>query len=657
MSLSAPELGAEPPLFEPLRTAVSSSELLYERSLQRFRKAAEAEEAELAARANISNGEEKLKVIEDDSERRPSIPKILINSKDQEDLIRIEKKHSFSRRASAGGGNVTHVWAKRRHSLRNHPDYSDLTETGKLKTDQKFTATEDLNLKTSDNCLLPQKTELENKEDKYIDNLTPDANISDKRKEMMLRQRSESEEKEEEEFAKVRARMENEKKPIKNNTETPKVMTEEKWEEDSESEELSDEDDRLKYDTMPPLLQADEQETYHPRMSNIVNTPKHEEPFEILTKPSPLPDPNFIPKPILKKSEEVKKVSPEKPPRTDLGHEPEKLSPSPTDGIPTRSRTPSPSPGRTVHRLTPIPTTAVETQIQQQAAEAARNKRNLMRNNSEEENTVVIDYYGAIVRQYGTIKKGQSFSSDSDESSAAGKAEDVKEKPSLSTLEVLAKYAKSSKEDEDEDEKAVNNILAQYQNLNNKKQIDRPKPAISRRQPSPIPLSRKPLVSQEPTPNRQSSPNRLLRRSIEVASQEPVIPKRSPSPSISRRPKEISTPEKRRKTSRTRSSSRTRQSQRIPLPPEVKPELNDTKPPSPRPLTPEQEVMQLEAEINMRSSIDYLTDLSMFVVACWLYFFKNPLLAIPVLLVMVYRQLKDECVKYIPSWMIKTKKQ
>ncbi|KAF2897463.1 hypothetical protein ILUMI_08712 [Ignelater luminosus] len=55
MSLSAPELGAEPLFLEPLRISVSSTELLHEQFIQRFYQALEAEEAELEKRAQNNN--------------------------------------------------------------------------------------------------------------------------------------------------------------------------------------------------------------------------------------------------------------------------------------------------------------------------------------------------------------------------------------------------------------------------------------------------------------------------------------------------------------------------------------------------------------------------------------------------------------------------
>lgn len=54
--------------------------------------------------------------------------------------------------------------------------------------------------------------------------------------------------------------------------------------------------------------------------------------------------------------------------------------------------------------------------------------------------------------------------------------------------------------------------------------------------------------------------------------------------------------------------------------------------PSPPPVRPEDGV---------RSTLEYLTDVAIFLFACWLYLFKNELYVIPVLVLLVYRQLQD----------------
>lgn len=47
------------------------------------------------------------------------------------------------------------------------------------------------------------------------------------------------------------------------------------------------------------------------------------------------------------------------------------------------------------------------------------------------------------------------------------------------------------------------------------------------------------------------------------------------------------------------------------------------------------------SDSRFRNTLDFATDVAMFLVACWLYLFKNELYAIPILCIMAYRQLKD----------------
>jgi hypothetical protein len=59
------------------------------------------------------------------------------------------------------------------------------------------------------------------------------------------------------------------------------------------------------------------------------------------------------------------------------------------------------------------------------------------------------------------------------------------------------------------------------------------------------------------------------------------------------------------------------------------------------PITPKRDEQLQETEKKWRSVFSYLADLAMFLVACWLYAFKDERLAIPVLVLMVYRQLHE----------------
>ncbi|KRT86864.1 Fibronectin domain-containing protein, partial [Oryctes borbonicus] len=254
LSLSAPELGTEPPIMEGLKYSSSSTELLHERAMIRFYEAAKAEELELKKKLEKK----------DSQERRPSIiPKIQINSQDEDDF-NLERKLSLRRRYSAGITAPQQVlWSQRRHSLRNSDDLTEIFE-GKLK---KY----------------PMSLEV-------------------RREIMMSRTRSESEEKEEEEFEKIRTRM-SQKPSTSSDKKKVNVADLSTWDHYDESISGSSEDERI-YDQVPELSRSEDEEdsTYHPLMQGMTERRVTSEPFEILTKPNKLPDPNFVPKPILKRS-------------------------------------------------------------------------------------------------------------------------------------------------------------------------------------------------------------------------------------------------------------------------------------------------------------------------------------------------------------------
>jgi hypothetical protein len=67
------------------------------------------------------------------------------------------------------------------------------------------------------------------------------------------------------------------------------------------------------------------------------------------------------------------------------------------------------------------------------------------------------------------------------------------------------------------------------------------------------------------------------------------------------------------------------------------------------PVFPKQDEQLQVARRKWRSVVGYLADLAMFLVACWLYAFKDERLAIPVLVLMVYRQLQKAIRRRLPK--------
>lgn len=657
ISLSAPELGAIVPQMEGLKFSASSSELLHERAMMRFYQNALAEEAEREKSLQNTN-----------HDRKPSveIPKIQINSKDEEDIVGLERKHSLMRRFSAGSttpfNNV--LWAQRRRSLKLSSDISDIVDNSMQKG--KLTA-------------------------------------QDKRELMLKRERSASEELEEQEFEKVRERMKLEKQNSAEKRDI-QVVREEKWDvesndeeeyEESVSEETeSSEDERFKeYSPRKPHFEEEEaeEEPYHPGLLKNADDDKtkYELPFEILTKPNALPDPNFVPKPILKKRDydEPLIVPPAAPimkrkePKLRGMEEKEALdmiqrnrSLSLTEGddhITVRQRSFSlvPSP---IDNIPPAvrkgSTSSANPQVIQAVAEISGitaagvviPEPLLNKKKSEEEAKVVADHYGDIVKSYGQRKKGSAqVYTDTD---SLKKAAELQENATaeLSETESAAhatpqenRSVSGSKEEVAQIRPTTTDVIsATYQNAGS--QVNE---RIMRTRTSLAEFTRK------KTENRSSSqsPHRFRKSQSRTPSKSPVrvdnwttlknsreLDSSSPSPEYSRnRPRKQRTPNSSLSPARKARPMLKEIMTQTSVGLEIHPDDSRTSTSS----VLKQE--QIVAAAKVRTFMDYTTDLAMLAVACWLYLFSNELLALPVLLVMVYRQLKDEMKKLLPELMPK----
>lgn len=64
--------------------------------------------------------------------------------------------------------------------------------------------------------------------------------------------------------------------------------------------------------------------------------------------------------------------------------------------------------------------------------------------------------------------------------------------------------------------------------------------------------------------------------------------------------------------------------------------------------TPDQ--LQVEAETYVRSTLNYTTDLAMFLFACWIYIFHDVRYVIPILILMVFRRIQDAIERKLRNW-------
>ncbi|XP_036337123.1 protein piccolo [Rhagoletis pomonella] len=130
-------------------------------------------------------------------------------------------------------------------------------------------------------------------------------------------------------------------------------------------------------------------------------------------------------------------------------------------------------------------------------------------------------------------------------------------------------------------------------------------------------------------------------------------------------PTEAQTPVRRRVLSRTRTSTGQSKSPgpfgRRPLPTSATPARVLPPPPevllamvaNNEPKSAEQ--LEEEAHEKVRSALSYSTDLILFVVACYVYLFKDAWLVLPILSLMIYRQIGDFINDCIPKWMKRKK--
>lgn len=75
----------------------------------------------------------------------------------------------------------------------------------------------------------------------------------------------------------------------------------------------------------------------------------------------------------------------------------------------------------------------------------------------------------------------------------------------------------------------------------------------------------------------------------------------------------------------------------------------DEQSPSPRCQTPEEFLEQTNNKV--KSTMNYITDIGIFCVACWVYMFKDARLALPILALMIYRQLIEALKEKCPKWI------
>uniref|UniRef100_A0A182TBQ4 Uncharacterized protein n=1 Tax=Anopheles maculatus TaxID=74869 RepID=A0A182TBQ4_9DIPT len=380
LSLSAPELNVEPPPAPTMRVGVSSTELLYERAMARFYQAVAYEESE--------------------NQRKEA---------EQEQAIRrrqaaAQEQQPPEEKSSVTTTTVSNRLADRRSSLRKRlsGDKDSIVKQSSFEQEQ----------------VLPQP---QNQSQQQQQQLSHSTLVED----TIIEEPSQGVE-QIESFTSLPIGYSEEEESVSSSMNS---MIEELKRREQQQKLL--EQQVLVLPKRRGFMDDDEtdEEPYHPggeRMRSPYRNPDPSQAIEILTKPMPLPDPNFVPKPILKRpSTEVlakaEQVASKQSNSSTLQVGPPQAPKQPT---PEREKSPAktPTPPRKKEE-TPQPVEPKQESDPQEFAlsqkqapegqeieraivsEAARQRRLESRQNSIEESRAVADFYSDMVQQIESSKK------------------------------------------------------------------------------------------------------------------------------------------------------------------------------------------------------------------------------------------------------------
>lgn len=577
LSLSAPELSAQPPTVPVMKRSVSSTELLYEKAMARFYKAMELDEREQLKRTSVSVERVQPKMITTTT-GKPMQPTLTKRDSIGSSIDRgLERKSSLRRRLS---GEVPEV---------------NISFAG-LKSSRESITRMSASPKRS---LYPQES-LDDPEylshvDEYTDDYTESTASSD--------------ESETEKF----------KRRVREHGQPKRSLTE------------------------------DELDTYHPRnrMTSPYTSPESDQAVEVLSKPYS-PNPDFIPKPILKRPssaegdfEDKKVKSKGAKPKTHRKPFSKLFERKGSSGGETEENKEKMG---TPEKVQDEPVKSEDTTNRRESItnrEKANKLKMEMRQSSFEEQKVAIDHYSDLVREKGNWRTAAApLYLNADELKKAAGAELVDE---ADDLEFELRHQVQIPDDTPMLSPSTR-ILKQPTSSEGVQQIA-----------EKIPES--PEVPKDIGLDLSGRPTRDLQKQV---------PRRGSSTSrVSGGSRNSSAVRRTGKTpveARVASKTRERSTSKSPLSVNRRPlamkgqdpangDLRRTPTPSlSRPMTPQEELEQQQAiDTKVKFTMSYTTDLVLFVVACWMYLFKDARLALPIVVLLIYRHIRD----HLPRWMFR----
>jgi titin len=653
LSLSAPELNLPPPPEPIMRPAVSSTELLYERAMARFYQAVAFEESENMRKRSFSVEADRARKRSIDQPNQldlPVAPRMRLNS-----LTETDRRSNLRRRLS-GDYTPTKNTLFKQNSKETEEHHSEVEEKPVRREPEPIK--EEL-LETTPSP--PPKSREEDISDDYTDSTVS----------------------------------------------SMESMTQRMLEHEERHARFKDE--------------HDEMDTYHPPRVTMSPPPptysaadsKHA--AEVLTRKYQLPDPNFVPKPILKRPSVSREDvgSPTKPDKHGLLHffdrSRKSKSPSPAPPSPQPVQTniapPLVRPETEAPKSPPPvepPKENIETPAPKKTASNVKNKAIISREHSLEENHAMADFYAGIVQEVAVKRV-------------------IKRKVPLYMNPDEIKKAEEQLEKEESNENLQRNLspVGRFRQPENRPSVvgrapvlpPPPAPVVEKKEETKVSMfnyKEPKVVTEEEFMARLKSQGGGPAASVAKPVLAAVAPKEEEHP---KPPTPVETPERGRKSGtavrtagqsatrnrsqsgvRTRNGSAVRAAPRDPStePPQPRPARtvsktrmrSESKSPSTlkrrqlqpqqrpiaarppaierlavepdiRPVTPEE--LAVAADQKVKSTISYATDLSLFIAACYLYLFKDARLAIPILFLMVYRQIGEAIQEKMPAWMKRKK--
>ncbi|XP_058459295.1 titin [Malaya genurostris] len=638
LSMSAPELNVEPPPAPVMRAAVSSTELLYERAMARFYQAVALEESQ--------------------NQRKPERRRSYSAA---EPILQQQTQSQQQQQQSTSEAAAARL-ADRRSSLRRRlsGDKDIIVKQSSFEADVRQHSS------TVDGVILEEKEDV-------IQGAVVVA-LDGPREEHA-------------EIVSISSSM------------------------DSMLEELKRRESRRTSRTMI-TSDDDEMETYHPtqRVISPYTNPDPSQAIEVLTKPLPLPDPNFVPKPILKRPSTELLTKDDKEKKVLSNKQPDRREPSPikqdrkglnnlfelksssketlqeTKEQVKREKTPEmnkrkEAPTAPVQEKSPEPVVDNQTQSptvteirSALVSEVARQRRLESRQSSIEESRAVADFYGEIVEQVESSKKPRKLPLYMSPDDIRGRSRELSKdrfirsrSGSRSPLDDSRSVPKSRSPSLTSEQIAIKSKPARESKILRQRSASieqdssRPPSAAGQHPKSP---TVKPVSAFSPSgtseePSRKSRP---LRESSAITKKRNVSNTRSRSNSRARDAESIPDgPARRDEALRTPLKTPTTKvpipQQQPPPPPPPTPSIPTASktPPHPEPEARSRSQSRTREptpqEASVKSALGYLTDVALFVLACWLYLFKNPKLAIPVIVLIMYRHISDALRDRIPPWI------